>query len=489
MRHSRIASLASVLLLLTPAAALVAQATGGGKRGGIPVQGTEPDLALLARFDRNKNARLERAEREAARAYLAEHPEVRPAMRGQTLPATGTPGPRIASNAVKRYPASVPLYDPDALRTIFITFDSANWERELADFWHTDVEVPATIEVDGTVFRDVGISFRGNNSFHMIPDGMKRSFSINLDTWRKQDLLGHTSLNLLNANQDPSFLRSVLYLDIARDYIPAPKANFVRVVINGESWGLYVNQQTFSKAMLKEQLGTDKGTRWKSPNNSLGGGLNYLGESLDPYRRWYEQKGKDDTTAWRALATTTRVLTQTPPAQLDAALAPLMDVDEVLKFLALDIALVNGDGYWNDGSDFNVLRGADGRFRVLPHDVNEAFRLRGNGASPDPLIAMSDTNKALRSRLLAVPAFRERYLGYIAEIAERHLSPDTFGARVARYVGLIADDVAGDTRKTSTLDGFRAAVDTSATATASLRAFAVRRRAALLAHPELAGRR
>jgi spore coat protein CotH len=221
----------------------------------------------------------------------------------------------------------------------------------------------------------------------------------------------------------------------------------------------------------------------------LGGGLNYLGESLDPYRRWYEQKGKDDTTAWRALATTTRVLTQTPPAQLDAALAPLMDVDEVLKFLALDIALVNGDGYWNDGSDFNVLRGADGRFRVLPHDVNEAFRLRGNGASPDPLIAMSDTNKALRSRLLAVPAFRERYLGYIAEIAERHLSPDTFGARVARYVGLIADDVAGDTRKTSTLDGFRAAVDTSATATASLRAFAVRRRAALLAHPELAGRR
>jgi hypothetical protein len=491
VRSAPLALLAVALLSASGATDLSAQgaaATGPG-RGGIPVQGAEPDLALLERFDRDRNQRLERTERDAARAYLTEHPELRPPMRGQKLPATGGPGPRLSPRDVTRYPASVPLYAPDALRTIFITFDNADWEREVADFWHTDVEVPATIEVDGTVYRDVGIGFRGNNSFHMIPDGLKRSFSINLDTWRKQDLLGHTSLNLLNANQDPSFLRSVLYLDIAREYIPAPKANFVRVVINGESWGLYVNQQTFSKALLQEQLGTDKGTRWKSPNNSLGGGFNYLGESLDPYRRWYEQKGKDDSTAWRALATTTRVLTQTPPAQLEAALAPLMDVDEVLKFLALDIALVNGDGYWNDGSDFNVLRGADGRFRALPHDANEAFRLRGNGASPDPLVALTDTNKALRSRLLAVPSLRAKYLGYVAEIAERQLAPDAFSARIAPYAALIGDEVARDTRKTGTLESFRSAVDTSAAATSSLRAFAERRRAALLAHPEIAGRR
>ena len=48
------------------------------------------------------------------------------------------------------------------------------------------------------------------------PDGLKRSFSVSMDAWKKQDLLGHTSLNLLNSNQDPSFMRSVLYLDIDR---------------------------------------------------------------------------------------------------------------------------------------------------------------------------------------------------------------------------------------------------------------------------------
>ncbi len=144
---------------------------------------------------------------------------------------------------------------------------------------------------------DVGLGFRGNNSFHMVPDGLKRSLSINLDAWREQKLLGHTSLNLLNSNQDPTFLRSILYLDVARQNIPAPKANLVRVVINGELWGLYVNPKTFSKQMLKEQLSTSAGTLWKSPNNSFGGVLNYLGDDLAPYRRWYEIKGTDDTLA------------------------------------------------------------------------------------------------------------------------------------------------------------------------------------------------
>ena len=165
------------------------------------------------------------------------------------------------------------------------TFWNDDWERELADFWHTDVEVPATMVVDGKMYRDVGVSFRGNNSFHMVPDGLKRSFSVNMDTWREQSLLGHTSLNFLNSNQDPTFLRSVLYLDIAREYIPAPRANLIRMVVNGELWGLYVNQQTFSKQLLKDRFGNTAGTRWKSPNNSFGGGFNYLGDDIQANRR------------------------------------------------------------------------------------------------------------------------------------------------------------------------------------------------------------
>ncbi len=79
-----------------------------------------------------------------------------------------------------------------------------------------------------------------------------------------------------------------------------------------------------------------------------------------------------------------------------------------------------------------MLRDAKGCFQALPHDVNEAFRARGSGAAPDPLVALSDTNKALRGRLLQVPALRTRYLRYVGEIAEQWLDWNVLGVTEAR---------------------------------------------------------
>jgi hypothetical protein len=167
-----------------------------------------------------------------------------------------------------------------------------------------------------------------------------------------------------------------------------------------------------------------------------------------------------------------------------------MDVDEVLRFLALDVALANGDGYWNDGSDFNVYLGDKGQFFATPHDANEGFRARGtNAAQPDPLVNLTDTNKALRHKLLAVPALRDRYLRYVGDIAEKWLDWNRLGPIVDTYRKLIADDVARDTRKLDTTDAFESGIYGSPDQPASastLKGFAELRRAALLAHPEIA---
>jgi hypothetical protein len=86
-------------------------------------------------------------------------------------------------------------------------------------------------------------------------------------------------LNLLNLHEDASFLSTVLYSQIAREHIPAPRANFVKVVINGESWGIYCNVQQFDKIFLEENFAAKKGTRWKvSGSPGAAGGLEYLGE-------------------------------------------------------------------------------------------------------------------------------------------------------------------------------------------------------------------
>jgi hypothetical protein len=487
-------------LLAASAGAQVAPSppTPGAGGRNVPVGGAMPDLELVAKFDRDADKRLDAAERKAAIEYLTANPQLKTPPRGgggrgATVP--GTPGRRLTPSDVKAYKTE-PVFDPGTLRTLFLEFDEPAWEQQMVAFHRTDVDLPVTITVDGKKYPGVGAHFRGNNSFGAVPDGLKRSITLSFDFANPdQNLNGYRSLHLLNSNQDPTFLRSVLYLEVMRDYMPALKANFMRVVINGESWGVYVNQQPFDKDLLRDAFATTKGTRIKSPNNSRGGGFNYLGEDIAAYRRWYEMRSKDDPKAWADLIKLCRILNQTPPEHLATALEPVLDVESALKFIALDNALINGDGYWNDGSDFNLYYDAKRRFHLLPHDVNEGFRASGGGRGGrgvqlDPFATESDTNKALLNRMLKSPELRARYLGYIRDIAERWLDWNRLGPIVERYQALIAADVAADTRKLMTTAEFTTGVygdslTRFAPPPSTLKGFADQRRAFLLSHPEV----
>ncbi|MBM3881466.1 MAG: spore coat protein CotH [Verrucomicrobia bacterium] len=284
----------------------------------------------------------------------------------------------MAPADVKSY-AGVSLYDAQTLRTLFLEFENADWEQELAAFNNTDVEVPARVTVDGGVYTGVGVHFRGASSYMMVGEGRKRSLNLSFDyVLPEQQLGGYRTLNLLNSHEDPSFLRTVLYFHIARTYLPAPQANFVHVVINGESWGVYVNVQQFNKEMIKEWFGTTQGARWKVPGSPGGrGGLNYLGDEVAPYRRLYEIKSKDEPKAWASLIRLCKVLEETPVNELERALSSLLDVDGVLRFLALENALINNDGYWVRASDYSIYQDPQGKFHILPYDANETFTLAG----------------------------------------------------------------------------------------------------------------
>jgi hypothetical protein len=484
-----------------------------------PGFGGQADVALVERFDTNKDGRLNATERKAARASVASQGGgFFGGRRGRGGPpgfggrggATPSEGRRI-SPADVRSAGKAPLYDPATLRTVFLQFEDPDWEAELADFHNSDVEVPAVAIVDGQTYRDVGVHFRGMSSFMVAGPGQKRSLNLSFDFVDKdQRLLGYRTLNLLNANGDPTFLRPVVYADIANQYLPAPKANFMRVVINGEYWGVYVNSQQFNSDFTNERFGSTKGRRWKVPGSpgARGAGLSYLGEDAALYKRSYEIKTKDDEASWAELIRLTRVLNQTPVESLEAALAPMLDVDGALRFLAVDVALVNSDGYWTRASDYSLYQDEKGRFHVVPHDMNEGLAEEGGGrgrgrggfapAPPgggfgfggpggpggfgpgrggvdlDPLVAIDHADKPLRSKLLAVPALRARYLQYVREIATTSLDWNRLGPSVARYRALIAEDVKADTRKLFTSEAFEAGV-------ADLQNFVERRRAYLLA--------
>lgn len=115
-----------------------------------------------------------------------------------------------------------------------------------------------------------------------------------------------------------------------------------------------------------------------------------------------------------------------------------------------------------------------------------------SGTELDPLVAINDPAKPLRSKLLAVPALRERYLEYVKEIAEKCLDWGTLGPIVAANRALIEKDLEADTRKLSSIEAFRRSTNDAAPEPATgaaarrepmnLRAFADKRRAYLLAY-------
>ena len=390
----------------------------------------------------------------------------------------------------------MPFYDVSTLRTLFLTFDGDDWEGDLMAFKDSDVEVPAALNVDGRVYRDVGVQFRGSSSFFMVPEGRKHSLNVSVDfVHEDQAIGGYRSLNLLNSHEDPTFLRCVLFLDVARQFIPAARANFIRVAINGESWGVFVNVEQVNKDFVDTWFKTTGGARWKVPGRpNARGGLEYLGDDVAPYKRLYEIKTKDDKKSWAALINLTKVLNETPSQQLEAALAPLLDIDEALRFLALDNALVNNDGYWVRASDYNLYLDPAGRFHVIPHDINETFatgegrgggfggrggfgggRGLGGGVQLDPLVGLNDPTRPLHSHLLAVPGLRARYLNYVRQIATTWLDWAVLSPSATKYQALIADEVRKDTRKLDSYQEFEAGLTT-------LKRFADERRAFLLAY-------
>ena len=491
------------LIALAQASPGTLQRGGRGRGAGDPVAGLV-ELEIVDRFDTNGDGMLNAEERVPARVFVAAQPARRSP--GGEPPPPPEPGERLSPDDVTIYDDE-PLYDMSVLRTLFFEFESEDWEDELGVFRYSDVEIPATLTVDGRVYHDVGVSFRGASSYFTVWPGFKRSLNVSLDLVHEdQRLGGHRTLNLLNSHTDPTFLRSVLCFEVSRDYLPAPRANFVRVVINGESWGVYGNAEQFNSDFVRDSFHTSGGARWKVKGNPRGGrGLEYFGDNIAEYKRMFDIKTKDDEDSWTDLIELTRVLNETPPDRLEAALGPILDIDEVLKFLALDIVLLNGDGYWTRASDYNIYQDLDGQFHLVPHDGNETFRVPGargrggrrgaragfgpragrgggfggRGRGPratidlDPLVGIDDLGKPLRSKLLAVPVLRERYMGYVRDIATKWLDWERLGPIVERYRALIAADVEADTRKLESLEDFQSGAE-------AFRSFAEQRRAFLL---------
>ncbi len=493
------------------------------------------DQRLVQRFDTDKNGWLDAAERVAARVAAVEGRRNQRGRRGGGPGGPGGPGgapgeqPRVdvPDLAVVVERDTVPvfadrdLFAEDVIRTFFLTLDDPNanqgWRAELADFYRTDVELQATLRVDGNEYRDVGVSYRGNTSFMMVPDTQRRPLGISLDLVHKdQRLHGQKTLNLLNAHTDPSLQRELTYLRICREYLPAPRANFVRVVINGEDWGVHVNVQQMNKDFLAERFGSRKGIRYKAPANFSGdAGLVDLGDDVAAYDRAYELLSEDAKDPWTPLIALCKTLAHASDEDLVARLPGMLDIDAALWFLALDNVFMDDDGYTSRGSDYMLFCDESGRFVLLPHDSNETFRWGGRGprrgggdpgaGGPPPAPSgptrdlfqgSEDERRPLTRRLLGIPQWRAAYVAHVRTLLDTWLRWEALEPALRAHQARLDPYLRVDHHQ---LYGYRAFVDSlerpapdsseavPARGTPTLREFVDGRRRFLLQHVALQG--
>ncbi|MEZ4921472.1 MAG: CotH kinase family protein [Saprospiraceae bacterium] len=361
------------------------------------------------------------------------------------------------------------LYDTETIAEIKVTLKQSNWTEALDSLRiYGKGMMEATVSVDGIQYEQAGIRYRGTASYQT---GMKRNpFHISLDFKNKeQNHQGYSSIKLSSALRDPSMVREVLFSEIARKYMPAPKANYARLFINDEYIGLFVNVESTNEPFLTEHFHSTENPYFKAGSSSSletpdGCKLNIFGaleyeSNISCYQNNFDMKSDR---GWTDLQEFTRVLNNDP-----GSVHNYLDVDEALWMHALNNVMVNLSSYSGDQSiNYYLYKDDHGRFHPFVWDLNlsfGSFKNIGTGSDLeirdlqklDPLLHADNPYKPLISQVLKEPFYRKVYLAHMRQIIKENFDNGAYEKRANDLRALIVIPFDEDPNKSYNLNDFK----------------------------------
>ncbi len=351
------------------------------------------------------------------------------------------------------------FYDYGIIRNVYFTFSQPDFWTRLTNNYASETLLAGKLTLDGVNY-DVGIRFRGNTSYTSIPNSQKKSFAVETDfIFPDQTIMGFKNLKFNNAHDDPTFMREVLYNRLGRKYTPMAKANYIRLYINNQDWGIYANVQHTDKTFLKEWFLSNDGARFRATIEETGipggkwgdgtAGMNYLGADSMTYKKYYSLKSSDIDLPWQKLIDACYALSIANSINY-ASLPQKIDVDKALWFLAVENIFTDDDSYVMKGKmDYMVYYEPEtGRTTPLEYDGNSTF-VSANSASSiwGPFKNVSDVNYPLLNKLLNIPEYRQRYLAHYRTILNETFTTTNITTLVNQLNDQIASHVASDPKK------------------------------------------
>lgn len=356
------------------------------------------------------------------------------------------------------------LFATDVLHRIDIVVADADLPTLDGD--DLSVRVPCTITYDGETVTEAGIRRKGQSTLQ--PLDQKPSFSIKLDeVIAGQDLDGIEKFVLNNTIKDPTFSSEPLsYAIYQRAGVPAPRTAHAVVTFNGETKGFYVVVESVNKQFLEGHFGDGEGNLYEGPWDF----------TMDPAAA--ELKDEDEGRTRDDLVALTDAVQGATPDTLEAAIAPLADVDQLLTVVALDMAFCLWDGYAIAAWNFYLYHVPDtvpdgGRFVMLPHGADWPYWVSDlDPMDPDFRPWGAEFPAGALAIALTSPPFVERYTEALRRVRDEAFDVAALAARVDGIAEVLHTADGTDAVLDAELEGFDAHV-------AEARAFLEDRRAFL----------
>ena len=366
------------------------------------------------------------------------------------------------------------LFDGSRVHRVDIQVE--DWEAFLASAPEEEY-IPATVEIDGEAFRQVGLRAKGNNSLRLTAEyGLSRySLKLEFDHYTDGSYHGLDKLSLDASFQDNSYLKTWLAFDIMEFLsVPTPLRSFVWVTVNGQPWGLFLAVEEPEEAFARRNFGANHGQLYKPDYRSLAEEnadvhLRYTTGEPEDYPGIFENAKLDPSAADRQ-----RLVDSLKTLDSGQRLEEAVDVDEVLRYFVGQVFVMNWDSYLGHTGHNYLLYEEEGKLSMLPWDYNLAFGTYALGMTDpitDPNVLLNHpiltpapgehmTKRPLYHQLLQVEEYFKQYQAYFRWFLAEYVESGKLSAALWQAAELIAPYVEADPTAFCSYEDHRLAVET-----------------------------
>ena len=398
------------------------------------------------------------------------------------------------------------LFDTDEIIDIDILIDEESWENMLANATAEEY-CECDMVVNGETFYNVAIRTKGNTSLTTIaadPTTDRYSFKVEFDHYVDgQTCFGLDKLVLNNNYADATSMKEALIYDMYRYFgADASLYNYAKISVNGEYWGIYLALEAVEDSFMLRNYGAQSGELYKpdsmniggdfdmgdfdmegfdfgdlsQPSGetetlaaggmemsdmgdfdmgdfdfggfdmggfSLGGGgadLNYTDDDPDSYSTIWEGAKTDTTDADHE-----RVITALKHISEGSELETYMDVDNLLRYMAVHVFSVNEDSLSGMMAHNYYLYEYDGQLNIIPWDYNLA--LGGMSGSSATSVVNEAIDKAFSGTdffdtLMEDESYHAQYYEYLRRLVDEYINGggfDEFYNRVRSQIDALVE--------------------------------------------------